>query len=673
MALGIRETCLSLVFLGYLVLPCASAQTWRPLGPPGGDARTLAVDPSHPERVYLGTTDGHVFASRDGGNHWERLGGASMAPNAVVTSILVDPRNSATLFASGWTPEPDGEGGGVYVSHDGGSTWGQSGLAGHALRALIQSPSHPDILIAGGLDGVFRSSDAGRTWERITPANDPELRNFDALALDPRNPAMIYAGTFHLPWKTLDGGEHWIPIHEGMIDDSDVLSLAVDPANPERIFASACSGIYRSNDSGMHWKKIQGIPFSSRRTPVIQLDPSHPATLFAGTTEGLWKTTDEGLTWRRVSPGDWVVNTLAFVAHGGRAGPGSRLLAGTEQFGVLASDDGGEHFRPANDGFDHRRILSLATDRNQPGHLAAVVAGAADAIVTTEDGGGTWSALGAGLAPEIVRRVFYSPAGWLAALSSGGLARFDSSAGTWSHIGVVREFGEKTGREASKGKTRSGKPFFAQVNDLALVDAGWFAATAEGLYVSRDAGASWAPLPSGPPGMPVDSVSVSSDGLRIRLLSAGGMLFSDDAGRSWQWHDLPFESGGATRVESVDEATTLAASRAGLYISRDAGARWHRAGAGLPAEAVLDLVVRPGLWLVSLRGGGVYVSRDSGMNWSRVRSAPDLTHTAGASQIDVLVADTGSGLIYAGTANDGLYVLDFTISPAVASNVSTER
>jgi photosystem II stability/assembly factor-like uncharacterized protein len=673
MSLRIRKTCLSLVFLGFLGLDCASAQTWRPLGPPGGDARTLAIDPLHPERVYLGTTAGHVFASRDGGEHWERLGSAGMARNAVITSIVVDPRDSATLFASAWTPEPDGEGGGIYASHDGGLTWHESGLAGLGLRALIQSLSNPDILVAGGLDGVFRSSDAGRTWERISPAGDAELRNFDALAMDPLNPGVIYAGTFHLPWKTTDGGEHWIPIHEGMIDDSDVLSLAVDRSNPERIFASACSGIYRSGDSGMHWKKVQGIPFSSRRTPVIQLDPSHPGTLFAGTTEGLWKSVDDGLTWRRISPGDWAVNSLAFSARPSGAQAGSRLLAGTEQFGVLASDDGGEHFRLANIGFDHRRILSLAADLNQPGHIAAALAGAPDAIVVTEDGGGTWSALGTGLGADSVRHVFYSPAGWLAALASGGLEQFDPSTGIWSRIGAMRGFGDDTPRKASKAKGISEQVFSAHVNDLVFADAGWFAATAEGLFVSRDAGFSWAAMPIGPGGLPVDSVRVSSDGQKIRVVSSGGMVFSDDAGRSWQWHDLPFESGGATRVEFLNGTTAIAASRAGLYISRDAGASWHIAGAGVPAASVQDLIARSGLWLVSLGGGGIYVSRDSGMNWSRVRGMPGSTDSSVAGQVDILTAEAGSGSIYAGMANDGLYVLDLATAPAVASNVETDR
>ena len=72
----------------------------------------------------------------------------------------------------------------------------------------------------------------------------------DSLATDPRNPQVIYAGTYHLPWKTIDGGRHWLPIHDGMIDDSDVMSISVDRANPRRLYASACSGIYRSDNAG---------------------------------------------------------------------------------------------------------------------------------------------------------------------------------------------------------------------------------------------------------------------------------------------------------------------------------------------------------------------------------------------------------------------------------------
>src|SRR5580700_9732416 len=240
---------LSLLFLGLTgAAPETKSQTWKPLGPDGGDVRALASDPSRPNLVYLGTTDGHIFGSEDGGRHWQLLGRVDATHNATVTAILVDPRNSDVLFASTWTREKQGEGGGIFRSADRGRSWLGSGLAGHAVRAFVAAPSDPDTLVAGALDGVFRSRDAGMNWEMITPANDPELRNVDSLAIDPHDPDIIYAGTFHLPWKTIDGGRDWIAIHEGIIDDSDVLGLAVNPSNRDQVFASACSGIYRSDD-----------------------------------------------------------------------------------------------------------------------------------------------------------------------------------------------------------------------------------------------------------------------------------------------------------------------------------------------------------------------------------------------------------------------------------------
>ena len=68
----------------------------------------------------------------------------------------------------------------------------------------------------------------------------------ESLAIDPLDPNVVYAGTWHLPWKTTDGGKNWQSIKEGIIDDSDVFSIIIDPANPNLVFASACSGIYKS-------------------------------------------------------------------------------------------------------------------------------------------------------------------------------------------------------------------------------------------------------------------------------------------------------------------------------------------------------------------------------------------------------------------------------------------
>ena len=98
----------------------------------------------------------------------------------------------------------------------------------HGNLTFPEGTACADVLVAGALDGVFVSRDGARNWKRATPPGDDELRNFDSLAIDPANPEIIYAGTFHLPWKTIDGGQNWSAIHAGMIEDSDVLSLAFD-------------------------------------------------------------------------------------------------------------------------------------------------------------------------------------------------------------------------------------------------------------------------------------------------------------------------------------------------------------------------------------------------------------------------------------------------------------
>ena len=619
--------------------------------------------------VYLGTTDGHIFGSQDGGRRWRLLGLAGGSHDAIVTSIVVDPRQPDTLYASTWTREQHGEGGGIFRSKDGGRTWRASGLAGHAVRALVAAPSDPDVLVAGALDGVFRSRDAGKNWEMITPAGDAELRNFDSLAIDPRNPEVIYAGTFHLPWKTTDGGQDWVAIHTGMIDDSDVLSLAVSPSNSERVFASACSGVYRSEDAGDHWKRIQGIPDSSRRTLVIRFDPTNPETMYAGTTEGLWKSIDGGARWRRDSPTDWVINSLVVFRSNEDSG-GSRVLIGTEQRGVLVgetrSNGAADEFTSANDGFEHRRVVSLTLDRDNSNRLGAVVANAAEPVIVTDDGGQTWRSLGAGLEPGSVRRLFSTPDGWWTAAASGGLLRLDSATGKWNRAGNVADVESAVAvkSQAANRPSPAGVPLRTIVNDLAFSQTSWLAATDDGLLASSDAGATWKPVRFSSIALPVNSVRVSADGDKIRIVSSHAMVFSDDAGRSWKWHDLPLDSYGALRLEVTDLATLLVTSPTGLYISRDAGETWKKSQSGLPGSAVDDLLVRPDFWVASIEKGGLYLSRDQGASWTRISIPAGPTEP---EHFPVLAGGATFEQIYAASANESLYLLDLSRPSILAS------
>jgi len=655
----------------FLLGSRASAQVWRSAGLTGGDVRSLASDPHDARIVYLGTTDGHIFGSRDAGQSWKLLGLAGANLNAVVTGLVVDPRNSSLLFASTWTREASSEGGGIFVSHNGGVTWHESSLGVHAVRALVQAPSNPEMLAAGALDGVFVSQDGARNWQRVTPADDPELRNFDSLVIDPVNPEIMYAGTFHLPWKTIDGGAHWFPIHGGMIDDSDVLSLAIDVTNPQRIFSSACSGIYRSDASGALWEKIEGIPYSSRRTLVIRQDPAQPNILYAGTTEGLWKSSDAGATWARISPASWVINAMLLQPPDDLSGVGSglsrpsHLLIGTEEQGVIASDDGGLHFRAANDGFHHRRILSVAVDARDISHVATVLANAPESVLVSQDGGMSWNAMDQGLGRTRAQAIFSSPTGWWAALASGGLAHYDGSKKIWSENGIVWRSLQLSSPAQNAGRTETISP--PAVNDLYVTtDAAWFAATEHGLFKTQDQGKTWTRLRFTSADLPVQSVRASSDGQVIRIVASHGMVFSNDAGVSWTWHDLPLESGGVLKLDSADESTLLAVAPHGVYVSRDAGLTWAREQSGLPSARAEQLLLRPGFWLASMapepgfpvESAGLYASKDAGASWSRIPigSLPGLI--AGAAEFPVLAAALDEQSIFVGSANDGLFIID---------------
>jgi photosystem II stability/assembly factor-like uncharacterized protein len=622
------------VFLALAGLP-AGAQTWRSMGPPGGDVRALAADPRDPSRLYLGTTDGHIFGSRNGGESWELLGRAGPRLDGVITAILVDPRFSKRLYASLWTLEASA-GGGIYRSDDGGKSWQSFGLEGQAVRTLAQAESDPNMIVAGTLEGIFRTRDGGKSWERISPEGHEEIRNLDSIAIDPRDPRTIYAGTFHLPWKTTDGGRTWRPIHEGMIDDSDVMSMVIDRVNPERIYASACSGIYRSENGGKLWAKVQGIPYSARRTHVIAQDPLDADVVYAGTTEGLWRSKDGGATWERTTPKDWVINALvpdASTPH--------RLVMGTERLGVMVSDNGGKDFRAANEGFHHRQIVALALDRDRPGRVLAVLTNAPDTALATEDGGEAWGPLGPGLDTEKLLRVYASPGGWWVALEGGGLMRYEEKSGLWIRWGALVDRQGKPGRVLA-----------SVVTDMAFGKAAWYIASPDGLFASADEGATWKPLALGPVSLPVSSVRASRDGQRLWIVSLRGMVFSKDAGATWTWHDLPLEAGGAMRLDVADDSTLLATARRGLYVSRDAGKTWQLASAGLPDAPLRDLAISGDVVLAAMETGGLYISYDRAHTWTRIEG------TLAEGHFPVITTPVGAGTIFAASASEGVFAIE---------------
>ncbi|HZD07951.1 MAG TPA: hypothetical protein VE176_06865, partial [Candidatus Limnocylindrales bacterium] len=376
------------VSLLWISTALVAEQPWQPIGPDGGNVRSLAIDPRDPDRIFLGTSAGNLYLSIDKGATWSRFARPGNSAEMVLDHIVIDHTDPRNIFVAAWNAQLPNSDGDLYRSHDAGKTWEiVADLHGKSLRALSMAASDPKILVVGALDGIYRSRNGGRDFERISPANHAEIKNVESVAIDPVNPDVIYAGTWHLPWKTEDGGKTWHNIKKGVIDDSDVFSIVIDREQPANIFISACSGIYRSDSAGELFRKIQGIPYSARRTRMLRMDPLDHNIVYAGTTEGLWKTVDAGATWKHMTGSNIIINDVLIDP-----GQPSRMLLATDRSGVLASDDGGVTFTASNRGFTHRQAAALLVDRGNSNVLYAGVLNDKEfgGVFVSRDAGQTW-------------------------------------------------------------------------------------------------------------------------------------------------------------------------------------------------------------------------------------------------------------------------------------------
>jgi photosystem II stability/assembly factor-like uncharacterized protein len=656
----------AIVGLAAIALACAGsarAQAWRQVGPPGGTVISLAADPNNTSKLYMGTADGHVFASSDEGGHWQLLSRIGTGQDDVITHIIVDRRDANRLYASTWTLYSGG--GGVYRSDDGGRTWHIIGLAHETVRALAQSPTDAKLFVAGSLTGVYRSEDDGANWVKISPDHHADLKNFDSVAFDPKDNNIIYAGTYHLPWKTADGGKTWFPIVKGMIDDSDVMNIIVDPANGQNVHAVACSGIYHSVDGGTDWVKYQGIPNIYRRTQLIRMDPSDPNTLYAATTNGLWKTVNEK-DFKLVTPVDWIVNALIIDPKNPK-----KLIIGTEREGVEISNDGGQTFSAANVGFHHQHLSDVAVDREHPERALVVLTFDTNAFLATTDGGVNWTTLGAGLKRTEVKHVYAAPTGWWASLNNGGWSKYDETAHKWVRAGL---YVPEAPRATAKTKTASTKSAAAkpvaklaafQVNDMAFGKEEWYAATSAGVLVSSDHGATWKSAGKDPLARKLaQSVEVSSDGNEVWAIAEHNLLASNNKGTTWDAQELSFATAGNLRLARVDDSTIFVTSNLGLYGSHDGGKTWNRAEV---RELSFQSVAGSGNAVVaSLQKHGLVASFDGGKSWQKLDDPL-------AQGYFPAIRTRRDGSILAISATEGLLSLDANAQASASSDGGGQR
>lgn len=595
---------------------------WTPIGPYGGGAEVIAVDPSQPGRVYSLTKNAFLYRSDDEGRSWTLVRFPAQQ-SASAHALAMHPSRPGELWIGVSSARKTVEG--IYHSIDHGATWTHlEALSGTSVFSLAIYAKDSNWIAAGARDGVHLSKDGGQTWERISPIDNRELQPVMSLAFDPRTEKTIYAGTPHLPWKTEDGGANWKSIHHGMIDDSDILSLIVNQKNPSQLFIGACSGIYRSDNSAGNWSKLLGITGAGYRTYAVAQDPFHPEIVFSGTRDGLWKSTDTGRTWKKLAP--YIVKSIAISP----AEPGKMFLA-TQESGILKSNDGGETLLPALDGFADHRMNQIAA-----GSRSIYVTGGQDleAWRGPSDGASpvghkSWKRM---TLPVPGSRVSFAVNGEsVYAVSGGAVYSSPDQGGRWVRLPALT----------------------APVLEVRLAgDKDVLAITAHAIYQNAAGPLGWKALPPPPTPKPQFGRLFARRGSRELVVEANAVLwYSPDFGRTWVSAGSPAAHISEINDILIDHETLIAATARGLFRAKNAGTPWELVTTGIDPGTIAALASSPS-GLFAAQYGRVFRSTDSGVTWKEIP-------VEGLDESSILrLASTPAGKLIALTPSRGVFVFE---------------
>ncbi len=211
--------------------------TWstRRFGSPAVYVVAVAVDPLSPNIVYAGTQNEGLFKSTDYGDTWISTGSGL---SGAITYLTPDPTQSGRLFAC--------TGMAFYLSEDGGQSW--TNILNTPAWTVTIDPKRPSTVYATArTQGIFRSSDGGHAWQAInTGLTGLNMTQSAPVIIDPTNPQTFYGGSRGGGvFKSLDAGDHWFAVNSGL-DELDVVGLAMDPKNPAVLYACGPNGVYKT-------------------------------------------------------------------------------------------------------------------------------------------------------------------------------------------------------------------------------------------------------------------------------------------------------------------------------------------------------------------------------------------------------------------------------------------
>ena len=303
---------------------------WRSIGPFRG-GRTVAVTgvPGKPNVFYMAPNNGGVWKSDDYGRTWNPIFDGQ--PTGSIGALALAPSNPQIIYVGSGEGlrRPDlSVGDGIYKSSDGGQSWQHLGLRdAQQIGAIIVDPHDPNRLFVAALGhpygpnperGVFRSLDGGASWQKVLYKDD----NTGAidLAFDPSSPQIVYADMWSSrrpPWttgggyngpgsglyKSTDGGANWKQLTGGLPTEKDKLGrigIGIAPSDANRIYAwvdaPKLGGIYRSDDAGENWQRVneeQRIGGRGDDFACVRVDPKNKDIVYAANTS-TYRSADAG-------------------------------------------------------------------------------------------------------------------------------------------------------------------------------------------------------------------------------------------------------------------------------------------------------------------------------------------------------------------------------------------
>jgi photosystem II stability/assembly factor-like uncharacterized protein len=366
----------------------------RHIGPAltSGRIADLEGHPTDGRVLYAGTAGGGVWKTTDGGVTYKPLFDKHIQS---IGAVAIDPKQPDQVVWAGtgecWTRNSVSVGDGVYKTTDGGQNWTNLGLEKtERISAIKIDPTNTNTVYVGAMGplwsagadrGVYKTTDGGKSWEKILYVD--ENTGCSDLAIDPKNPNILYAAFWEFRrtgwsfnsgglksalYKSTDAGKTWAKIHTGFPTGKlGRIAVAMAPSNPSRLYAvlesetAETKGLYRSEDAGANWVRTNGDfeltvrPFYFSR---IVVDPRNPDILLkAGLSGSISR--DGGKTFTTLGGMHADIHDFHFdIAN-------SNLITAATDGGIYRSYDGGNVFEMVK-GIPVAQAYQVSVDNSKP-------------------------------------------------------------------------------------------------------------------------------------------------------------------------------------------------------------------------------------------------------------------------------------------------------------------